>query len=67
MEYAPTPVPAGRVYVALVAPLVTVPLVTAAPTGVPPLNTVKVTVPAFTVPDPLVTVADKENVCELGL
>jgi hypothetical protein len=55
------------VYVALVAPLVTVPLVTAAPTGVPPLNTVKVTVPAFTVPDPLVTVADKENVCELGL
>jgi hypothetical protein len=55
------------VYVALAAPLVTVPLVTAAPTSVPPLNTVKVTVPTFTAPDPLVTVADKETVCELEL
>ena len=67
MEYVVATVPAGSVYVTLAAPLVTVPLVTAVPTCVAPLKTEKVTVPTFTVPDPLVTVADREPVCELGL
>jgi hypothetical protein len=38
---------------------VTVPDVTADPSGVPPLETVNVTVPAFTVPAVLVTVAER--------
>jgi hypothetical protein len=44
--------------VALAAPDATVPEVTGVPTVVPPCDTVNVTVPAFTVPLPLVTVAD---------
>jgi hypothetical protein len=45
--------------VALAAPEATVPEVTGVPIVVPPCETVKVTVPVFTAPLPLVTVADK--------
>ena len=48
---------AGSTKVALAAPDVTVPDVTGDPTVVPPCDTVNVTVPTFTVPAPLVTVA----------
>ena len=48
---------------ALAAPDATVPEVTAVPMVVPPCDTVKVTVPALTVPAPLVTVADKVTFC----
>jgi hypothetical protein len=57
MVYPPTPVPAGSTKVALALPPVTVPEVTEDPTWVTPCDTAKVTVPAFTVPAPLVTVA----------
>jgi hypothetical protein len=55
--YAPAAVFAGNTNVALAAPPVTVPDVTGDPTAVPPCDTANVTVPAFTVPAPLVTVA----------
>jgi hypothetical protein len=57
--YAPTAVPPGNTYAALAAPEVTVPEVTGAPMVVPPCETVKVTVPVFTVPAGLVTVAER--------
>jgi hypothetical protein len=47
----------GNTNTALAAPLATVPDVTAEPTCVPPCDTVNVTVPTFTAPAPLVTVA----------
>jgi len=53
MVYVPTPVPPGSVKLALALPLLTVPDVTDPTTP----DTVNVTVPAFTVPAPLVTVA----------
>jgi hypothetical protein len=46
---------------------VTVPDVTADPSGVPPLETVNVTVPAFTVPAVLVTVAERTTLWALAL
>jgi hypothetical protein len=46
---------------------VTVADVAGDPTGVPPLETVNVTVPAFTVPAVLVTVADRVTFCALAL
>jgi hypothetical protein len=55
--YAPAAVLAGTVNDAPAAPPVTVPDITDVPTCVPPVDTVNVTVPAFTVPAPLVTVA----------
>jgi len=58
MVYVPTPVPPGSVKLALALPLLTVPEVTEDPTWVMPWNTANVTVPAFTVPAKLVTVAD---------
>ena len=51
--------PPGKTNVALAAPDVTVPEVTGEPIVVPPCETVNVTVPAFTVPEPLVTVAER--------
>jgi hypothetical protein len=57
--YDPTEAPPGNMNVALAAPDATVPDVTGDPIVVPPCDTVNVTVPALTVPDPLVTVADK--------
>ena len=48
---------AGIVKLALAAPLATVPDVTELPICVAPWNTANVTVPALTVPAPLVTVA----------
>jgi len=47
----------GSTNVALAAPAATVPDVTALPIGVPPCSTVNVTVPTFTAPAGLVTVA----------
>jgi hypothetical protein len=59
-------VPPGRVKLADALPPDTVPGV-AAPTCVAPLNTVNVTVPAFTVPPALVTVADRATLWLLTL
>jgi hypothetical protein len=56
-------VPAGTENVALAAPDATVPEVTGVPIVVPPFETVNVTVPALTVPAPLVTLADKVTFC----
>jgi hypothetical protein len=56
--YDPAAVLAGSANVALAAPDATVPEVTGDPIVVPPCDTVNVTVPALTVPAPLVTVAD---------
>jgi hypothetical protein len=58
---------AGNTNVALAAPDVTVPEVTGVPIVVPPCDTVNVTVPVFTVPDALVTVADSVTFCALVL
>ena len=67
MVYAPATVPPGRTKVALAAPEVTVPEVTGEPIVVPPCETVKVTVPVLTVPEALVTVADKVTFWLLAL
>jgi len=65
--YGPTAVFPGSTNVALAAPLVTVPEVTGEPIVVAPCVTVKVTVPAFTVPCPLVTVAESVTFWLLAL
>jgi hypothetical protein len=56
--YVPAAVFAGNTNVAPAAPDVTVPDVTGVPIVVPPCETVNVTVPVFTAPEALVTVAD---------
>jgi hypothetical protein len=65
--YVPLVVPAGRRYVAAEPPFVTVPDVTGFPTAAPLLNIVNVTVPAFTVPAVLFTVAESDTFCALAL
>jgi len=57
----------GRLNIALAAPAVTVPEVTGEPIVVAPCVTVNVTVPAFTVPCALVTVADSVTFWLLAL
>ena len=54
----PAAVLPGSTKVALAVPVVTVPEVTGVPMVVPLCETVKVTVPALTVPAPLVTLAE---------
>ena len=63
MVYEPTGVPAGTEKTALVEPELTIPEVTDVPICVPPFVTVNVTVPELTMPDGLVTVADKVTPC----
>jgi hypothetical protein len=58
---------AGSANVAVADPPVTIADVTADPSCVPPLETVNVTVPAFTVPAVLVTVAERVTFWELAL
>jgi hypothetical protein len=65
--YEPTAVFPGSTKVAPALPDVTVPDVTALPTVVPPCDTVNVTVPTFTAPAPLVTVADSDTFWLLAL
>jgi hypothetical protein len=57
-------VPAGKENMALAAPEATVPEVTGVPIVVPPWETVKVTAPELTVPERLVTVADRDRPTE---
>ena len=59
--------PPGSTKVALAAPPATVEEVTGTPMVVPPWLTVNVTVPAFTVPPPLVTVAESATFWLLAL
>ena len=61
--YEPAAAPPGMENVAVAAPEATVPEVTGVPSVVPLCETVKVTVPALTVPPPLVTVADRVTLC----
>jgi hypothetical protein len=63
----PAAVLAGSAKVAVADPPLTVAEVTEDPSCVPPLETVKVTVPAFTVPAVLVTVAERVTFWELAL
>jgi hypothetical protein len=58
---------AGSANVAAADPPVTVAEVTVDPSCAPPLETVNVTVPAFTVPAVLVTVAERVTFWELAL
>ena len=58
MVYVPAAVPAGTEKTALAEPDETAPEVTAVPIVVAPCVTVNVTVPPFTVPAPLVIVAE---------
>jgi hypothetical protein len=67
MVYIPTPVPPGSTKVALALPPLTVPELTEEPTWVPPCETANVTVPAFTAPAPLLTVAVSVTFWLLGL
>ena len=59
--------PAGTAKAAVADPPETVVDVTADPSCVPPLETVNVTVPAFTLPAVLVTVAERVTFRELAL
>ena len=65
--YVPAAVLPGSTNVALAAPAATVPEVTGVPIVVPPCDTVNVTVPVFTVPEVLVTVADRVTFCAVVL
>src|SRR5690242_2648876 len=59
MVYAPAPAPTGRGYTTLATPFATGLEVVGVPIMIPPWKTVNVTVPSFTGPDGLVTVADR--------
>jgi hypothetical protein len=67
IAYEPAAVLAGNTKVALAVPDVMAPEVTGVPMVVPPCDTENVTVPAFTVPATLVTVAESATFWLLSL